>query len=100
MASVATTIRRKVESGPEDRVWTFRDFVAYPANTVGKTLSRLASTGLVHRVCKRVYYRPRTTRFGETKPDTNRVLARMLDDRRVEWKPGGPGVWNALGLTT
>src|SRR5215469_13635008 len=100
MATTAGVIKGKVEKGPEDRLWTYNDFASLPPAAVAKTLSRLAGSGVIHRVCKGVYYRPKTTRFGETKPDMARVFTRMLDRKDVDWKPSGLAVWNALGLTT
>lgn len=100
MAATAEIIRRKVEHGREDRLWTFRDFASLPTHAVAKALSRLTHEGVVHRVRKGVYYRPRTTRFGPTKPDFTEVFTDTLDRKDVDWKPTGLSVWNALGLTT
>jgi hypothetical protein len=100
MPTTAEVIRRKVEKGPEDRLWAFSDFSAFPAPAVAKTLSRLVDEGVVARVRKGVYYRPKTTRFGTTKPDPTRVFTHALDRKGIEWKPSGLSVWNSLGLTT
>ena len=100
MATPAEVIRRKVEKGPEDRLWAFNDFSSLPAPAVAKTLSRLVKEGVVARVRKGVYYRPKTTRFGTTKPDLTRVFTDALDRKGIEWIPSGLSVWNSLGLTT
>lgn len=100
MASTATIVRRKIEGGPEDRLWTFRDFSSLPTNAVAKTLSRLEDKGVVDRLRKGVYYRPRTTRFGTTKADPVLVATSILDRKDVDWKPSGLALWNKLGLTT
>lgn len=100
MPTAAALIKGKVEKGREDRLWTYSDFAFLPPAAVAKTLGRLAEAGVIYRVRKGVYYRPKATRFGETKPDMARVFTRMLDRKDVDWKPGGLGVWNALGLTT
>jgi Family of unknown function (DUF6088) len=100
MASTATIVRRKIEGGPEDRLWTFRDFSSLPTNAVAKTLSRLKDKGVVDRLRKGVYYRPRTTRFGTTKADPVLVATSILDRKDVDWKPSGLALWNKLGLTT
>jgi hypothetical protein len=100
MPAAATIIRRRVENGPEDRLWTLGDFASLPVAAVAKTLSRMAHDGVIRRLRKGVYYRPKTTRFGETKPDLSRVFTRLLDRKHVGWKPSGLAVWNALGLTT
>jgi len=100
MASVASAIRSKVEKAPADRLWTFRDFRAFPGSAVAMTLSRLARKGVVRRLRKGVYYRPKKTRFGELKPDAVRVVSTVLDSKDVAWMPSGLAAWNALGLTT
>lgn len=100
MASTASIIRRRIEGCEGDRLWTFRDFASFSTAAVAKTLSRLEDDGVVHRLRKGVYYRPRTTRFGDTKPDPVRVLTTMLERRGVDWKPTGLALWNRLGLTT
>jgi hypothetical protein len=100
MPAVANTIRRKVENAAPERLWTFRDFAALPISAVAKTFSRLASEGVVHRLRKGVYYKPKTTRFGTLKPDPTNVIAVVLDRKNVDWKPSGLSVWNAMGLTT
>jgi len=100
MASVASAIRSKVEKASADRLWTFRDFRAFPGSAVAMTLSRLARKGVVRRLRKGVYYRPKKTRFGELKPDAVRVVSTVLDSKGVDWRPSGLAAWNALGLTT
>lgn len=100
MRAVADTIRRKVENAAPERLWTFRDFAALPISAVAKTFSRLANEGVVHRLRKGVYYKPKTTRFGTLKPDPAKVFAVLLDRKNVDWKPSGLSVWNAMGLTT
>lgn len=100
MPAVADVIRRKVENAAPERLWTFRDFDSFPSAAVAKSLSRLARDGVIHRLRKGVYYRPKVTRFGTTKPDPASVAAVVLDQKNVAWKPGGLSVWNSMGLTT
>ena len=100
MSTTADIIRRRVENGSEDRLWMLGDFASLPPSAVAKTFSRMAHDGVIRRLRKGVYYRPKTTRFGETKPDLSRVFTRVLDRKHVDWKPTGLAVWNALGLTT
>lgn len=100
MPAVADTIRRAVENAAPERLWTFRDFASLPTSAVAKSLSRLAEEGVVHRLRKGVYYKPKVTRFGALKPDPAKVVAVVLDRKNVDWKPSGLSVWNAMGLTT
>lgn len=100
MPAVAETIRRKVENAAPERLWTFRDFASLPTSAVAKSLSRLTKEGVVHRLRKGVYYKPKISRFGALKPDPANVVAAVLDRKNVAWKPSGLSVWNAMGLTT
>ncbi len=100
MPAVADTIRRRIENAAPERLWTFRDFTSLPTSAVAKSLSRLAKEGVVHRLRKGVYYKPKVSRFGALKPDPANVVAAVLDRKNVAWKPGGLSVWNVMGLTT
>ena len=100
LPAVAETIRRKVENAAPERLWTFRDFASLPSSAVAMSLSRLAKNGVVQRLRKGVYYKPKASRFGTLKPDPANVVAAILDRKSVAWKPSGLTVWNAMGLTT
>ncbi len=98
-AATAEIIRKKIECASEDRFWTLADFSSLPAPAVSKTLSRLARDGILNRVRKGVYYCSRKTRFGYTKPDPIRLVAALLEHKKIAAVPTGLAVWNALGLT-
>jgi hypothetical protein len=100
MPAVADIVRRKVEGAPSERLWTMRDFSSLSTAAVAKSFSRLAEAGVVQRLRKGVYYKPKVTRFGALKPDAATVVAAVLDLKDVNWTPGGISVWNAMGLTT
>jgi hypothetical protein len=55
---------------------------------------------LLRRVRKGVYYVPKRTRFGETKPELNQVMAHLLRHRGIAYSPTGTAAYNGLGLTT
>ncbi len=98
--SVARMVLKRIERGGEDRVWTYKDFADLPGLAVSATLSRLAKKGRIRRVRKGVYYVPRVTRFGTTKPDPASVAAAVLTRRGIAWSPTGLAAYNRLGLTT
>jgi hypothetical protein len=100
MPTVADRIRRKVENAPPERLWTFRDFKSLPSSAVAMSLSRLAREGVVQRLRKGVYHKPKVSSFGALKPDPANIVAAVLDRKNVDWKPSGLTVWNAMGLTT
>ena len=84
--STTETIRNRIEAGGE-RVWRFEDFDGLPSTAVAQTLSRLAKQGMVQRLGKGIYYRPRQTAFGMSKPNLAQVRLLPLARRRI--LPGG-----------
>jgi hypothetical protein len=95
-------VRKRIEEGGADRLWSYPDFVGLPTLAVAATLSRLSKgeDNLLRRVRKGVYYVPKKTRFGETKPELNRVMAHLLHHRGIAYSPTGTAAYNGLGLTT
>jgi hypothetical protein len=100
--SIATKVRKRIERGGKDRLWTYPDFRGFPTLAVAATLSRLSKgpNALIHRVRKGVYYVSKKTRFGETKPELDRVMANLLLSRGIAYSPTGTAAYNNLGLTT
>ncbi len=94
--SAANRVRQKVlENG--EHFWRLRDFPNMPPSAVATALSRLAREGVLERVRKGVYYRPRDTRFGQSLPTASAVAAQTL---RAPVHPAGLTAANALGFTT
>jgi hypothetical protein len=98
--SVNSKVLRRIGRGGSDRVWTFADFPSLPTTAVAAALSRAAKKGVLQRVRKGVYYVPRETRFGETRPEPLKLAAAILKARRIAWTPSGPAAYNGLGLTS
>ncbi|HWG46125.1 MAG TPA: DUF6088 family protein [Gemmataceae bacterium] len=95
--NTAETVRRRIEAGGE-QVWRLADFAEMPFMAVAQTLSRLARQGVIQRLGKGMYYRPRPTAFGESRP--NPALIRSLPVRRRRIFPAGIAAGNLLGFTT
>ena len=93
----AETVRKRVASGGE-RVWRFADFAGLPFPAVAQALSRLSRQGVIQRLGKGLYYRPRATAFGPSRP--SRAHLRTLPVRRQRVFPAGTAAANALGFTT
>lgn len=96
-ASTTETVRQRIEAGGE-RVWRLADFDGMPFTAVAQALSRLSRQGVIQRLGKGLYYRPRQTAFGESKP--NRAQIRSLPVRRRGVFPAGIAAANLLGFTT
>jgi hypothetical protein len=93
-------VKQKIEGSGTDTLWTYADFGSLPRKAVAAALYRLTKEGLIIRVRKGVYYKPRITRFGTTRPSTARIVEAVLKSRGIKWRPSGLPVYNALGLTT
>ena len=98
--SLAGAVRRRIERGGSDRLWTYGHFTDIPKLAAAAALSRLTKKGIIRRVRKGVYYVPRDTRYGETNPDPTAVAAAVLKRRGIMWRASGPAAYNGLGLTT
>jgi Family of unknown function (DUF6088) len=100
--SIATKVRKRVEEGGEDRLWSYPDFHGLPLLAVAAALSRLSKEpdGLLRRVRRGVYYVPKKTRFGESKPELDRVMSHLLKHRGIAYAATGTAAYNGLGLTT
>jgi hypothetical protein len=95
--STAATVRARIESSGE-RLWRLADFDGLPFSAVAQTLSRLARQGAIERLGKGLYYRPRQTAFGPSRPNTTQL--RSLTLRRKAVFPAGTAAANLLGFTT
>ncbi len=95
---VAGWIRRQIENGGE-RLWRFDDFPGVPVTAVAQALSRLARGGKLERLSKGVYYRPRQTALGKSRPNPA-AIRELAADRDNPVFPAGIAAANMLGFTT
>jgi hypothetical protein len=95
--TVAETVRQRIESSGE-RVWRLSDFDGMSFTAVAQTLSRLTRQGTLQRLGKGLYYRPRPTAFGPSRP--NPAHLRSLPARQQGIFPAGIAAANLLGFTT
>jgi len=95
--NTAENVRQRIEAGGE-RVWRLVDFEGMPFSAVAQALSRLLRKGLIQRLGKGLYYRPRKTAFGPSKPNRAQISSLPMNRRTVF--PAGIGAANMLGFTT
>jgi hypothetical protein len=95
--NTAKTVRTRIESSG-DRLWRLADFIGMPSTAVAKTLSRLHRQGAIQRLGKGLYYRPRQTAFGLSRPNTADIRSLTLRQKGVF--PAGVAASNLLGFTT
>jgi hypothetical protein len=94
---IAKQVRERIESAGE-RLWRYEDFAGLPVSAVAQALSRLARLGQIERLSKGVYYRPRRTALGASRP--NPAALRQLASLREVIFPAGIAAANLLGFTT
>jgi hypothetical protein len=94
---VTRLIRQRIEDGRE-RLWRYEDFKGLPFTAVAQTLSRMSRRGVLQRLSKGVYYRPRETTFGKSLPNPS-ALERLARKRKGVF-PAGLAAANMLGFTT
>jgi hypothetical protein len=94
---VTTLVRQRIEAGGE-KLWRLADFRDLPISAVIQALSRLAQQGKIERLSKGVYYRPRHTAFGKSKPNPAQI--RELVPKNSTVFPSGIAAANLLGFTT
>ena len=95
--NTAETVRARIESSGE-RLWRLADFGGMPSTAVAQTLSRLHRQGAIQRLGKGLYYRPRQTAFGLSRPNMAEVRSLTLRQKGVF--PAGIAAANLLGFTT
>jgi hypothetical protein len=94
---VAENVRNQIEAGGE-RLWRLADFQGMPFTAIAQALSRLTRQGAIQRLSKGLYYRPRQTIFGQSKPNLTQLHS--LGDQKAEIFPAGNAAANFLGFTT
>lgn len=80
----------------EDRIFTQDDFSHLPRVAVSLTLSRLTKSGVLTRVARGVYYRPRQTVLGKSVQKQYSIEAALLKGAR----PTGLTAASMLGFST
>lgn len=94
---VSDLVRQRIEQGGE-HLWRLEDFRDLPFAAVAQALSRLSRAGVIERLSKGVYYRPRQTAFGTSRPNPSAI--KELAERRKTVFPSGLAAANLLGFTT
>ena len=95
--SVAKIVRSFVNSMQEGRLFTYDDIPSGKKSVVAIELSRLSKQGVVKRIAKGKYYKPKQGRFGELEPNDEEVIRSYLKSTGYLT---GLRAYNQMGLTT
>ncbi|WP_162428198.1 DUF6088 family protein [Pontibacter pudoricolor] len=103
MKSIMQLVREKVKQTPPGQLLTYADFKLKDSHfeALAAALSRLAKQGMLERLGRGRYYKPKETIFGNIQP-TEKVLIDKLkvSGSKVKGYESGIGLYNQLGLTT
>ena len=95
--NITALVRTRMEQGG-DRLWRMEDFNDCPPLPVAQALSRLTKSGFIQRISKGVYYVPRKTSFGQSRP--NPAKLHRLATKKNKLLPSGITAANKLGFCT
>lgn len=100
---ITREVQKRIESFQPDYVFTYQD-LGLPAEHSGsviKMLNRLASEGVIAKISKGRFYKPKRSVFGALKPKQEEIVKDLLEkDGEVVGYLTGYSVFNRLGLTT
>jgi hypothetical protein len=100
---LAEQIRNKILVLPEENTFGYSELCIAKADyqTAAKALERLQKKGIIKKISKGVFYKPKQTIFGELKPDYNELLKPFLfkNGKRIAYVTS-TSLYNQLGLTT
>ncbi|MCF0075746.1 hypothetical protein LZD49_35070 [Dyadobacter sp. CY261] len=80
MGNLSKTIQQQIQGIPDDTSFGYGELIIpeqqYPS--AAKVLERLQQKGLIRKLSKGIFYKPKTTVFGEKRPGEEQVLKPYL----------------------
>lgn len=101
--NVLNTVREELEQLAPGSIVTYKDFDVPKGSvpTLVKAFSTFYKQGLLRRVTKGMYYKPRISEFGPLKLSTTELIERLLRDQKYQVAYlTGINTYNALWLTS
>lgn len=93
-------VLKKIKHKKPGEIITFEEFSDLEnSNAVALTLSRLFKKGVLLKMGKGLYYKPKITRFGTLMPNENEVLKTLIKKNKKGYI-SGLAAFNRLGLTS
>ncbi len=103
MAGLSKKITEQTQNMPEDIAFGYRELAisAQDYQSAAKVLERLQKKGVIKKLSKGRFYKPKMTPFGEIRPDEQQILKPYLyqNGKRIAYITGS-SLYNKLGLTT
>ena len=98
--AVVQNIRRKITRGKFGEIFFISSFPKYDVEYVTKLLAQFEKEGLLARVSKGVYVKPKKTRFGLLYPSTYELVTEIAKRDKAKVIPDGNAAANHLGFST
>lgn len=95
--SVAKITRKFVEGLEDAKLFTYEDIPSSNKTSIAIQLSRLFKSGIIKKVSKGKFYKPKKRAFGEVGPTSNDKISTFLNNNNYET---GSNSFRQLGLTT
>lgn len=103
MSHVSDQVSQQIQQLPDDVSFGYSQLTIPKADylTAAKALERLQKKGVIKKLAKGLFYKPRQTVFGEKQPDEQQRLKPYLfqNGKRTAYITGAY-LYNQLGLTT
>ena len=97
--SVAELVKSRIEKIEAGKVITYDDFADLKSfQVVALNLSRLSRKGLIQRLSKGRYYKPKQTKYAVLKPTDSEILKSIL--QKNGGYVGGSSALNRMGIST
>lgn len=98
--SVAKITRDFIENFEDGKIFTINDIPSCKKSSVIIELSRLFKKGLINKVSKGKYYKPKKRAFGQIGPSSDDKISKYLDNAEGVSYETGSNSFRQLGLTT
>ncbi|WP_421828341.1 DUF6088 family protein [Larkinella sp.] len=103
MTSISDQVNQQIQGLPEDTSFGYGQLALAKQDyqTAAKALERLQKKGVIKKLSKGIFYKPKKTIFGEKKPGEEQLLKPYLyqNGKRTAYITGDY-LYNQLGLTT
>lgn len=103
MMTISKQISQQINLFPEDILFGYKELNINQQDyiTAAKALERLQKKGVIKKISKGKFFKPKMTIFGEKKPSEEQILKSYLykEGKRVAYITG-TYLYNQLGLTT
>lgn len=100
---VTQKIQKQISNMADGSTFKYEQLAIEPQEygAAAKAIERLIKTGIIKRVSTGVFYKPKTTAFGELKPNEEEILKPYLFEKgkRIAYITG-TSLYNRMGLTT